>query len=290
MVTSAGLTDATPAAAYAHVSDRNYESNSPIADKACKDIARQLVENAPGLNFSVALGGSTKHFLPKASGGDRADGLNLFEEWKKNKKAQGLTEDQYKVAQNREEFIKVDLTKVNSLLGSFGAEDLAYEAERDKTKQPSLTEMAEAAITILSKNPKGYFLLIEGGNIDNAHHENWANLALGDLLAFDQAINATLKRVNLEETLVLVTADHSFGFTQNGYAKQDENIYGVTEQRDSQNITYTQLLYATGPGYKAHRTSETIEQTSNRNYRQASAIAMQSGVHSGEDVGMYCEH
>ena len=90
--------------------------------------------------------------------------------------------------------------------------------------------MTEKAIELLSANPKGYFLLVEGtyketfifaknifaqytlnkgGNIDLAHHAANARRALDDFVAFDEAIGRAKSLVNLDETLLVVTADHS---------------------------------------------------------------------------------
>lgn len=103
------------------------------------------------------------------------------------------------------------------------------------------------------------FLIFAGGKIDKAHHQNQANLALYDTLAFDRAINRALNMVNLMETLVIVTADHSHGFTLNGYAKRDDNIFGFVEKK-SNGTSMTSLLYATGPGNRP-KTNETLQQT-----------------------------
>ena len=75
--------------------------------------------------------------------------------------------------------------------------------------EPSLTNMTNKAIDILSRNPNGYFLLVEGGHIDTNHHESKAQRALSDFVAFDEAVDAALKKTNEEETLTIVTADHS---------------------------------------------------------------------------------
>lgn len=106
--------------------------------------------------------------------------------------------------------------------------------------------------------------MLSGGKIDKAHHENQAFLALHDTLAFDQAITRALNMINLTgtglmETLVIVTADHSHGFTLNGYAKRDSNIFGFAEKK-SNGTAYTSLMYATGPGNRP-KANETIQQT-----------------------------
>src|SRR5699024_2751373 len=119
---------------------------------------------------------------------------------------------------------QVNLNKVKYLFGSFSTNHMLYDQQRtNTTTEPSIVEMTDAAIQVLKRNDKGFFLLVESGKIDKAHHQNWANLALYDTLAFDEAIDRALNMVNLDETLIIVTADHSHGFTQNGYSKRDAN-------------------------------------------------------------------
>jgi len=309
VVTTTSLTDATPAAAYAHVSDRNYQSSSPITDPNCKDIARQLVEDSPGANFSVILGGGTKNFISSEAGGDRKDGKDLLKVWRETRQNSGLADDEYRQVQTKQQLNSTDFNKVKYLMGTFSTNHMKYELQRNTTDEPSIADMTVAAIRVLSKSTNGFFLLVEGGNIDKAHHENWAQLALYDTLVFDDAINQTLNMVNLDETLVIVTADHSHGFTFNGYAKRDVNIFGFAEQKDLNNKDYTALLYSTGPGFPtsqdetlkdtgwlqqiyAHQTSYIILNkmwliAASPEYRQLSATPLLSAAHSGEDVGKF---
>lgn len=67
---------------------------------------------------------------------------------------------------------------------------------------------------------------MEGGNIDTAHHESKAKHAFEEVIQFDNAIAAAVKTVGLEETLVIVTADHSHGVTINGYSSRDKSVLG----------------------------------------------------------------
>lgn len=85
-----------------------------------------------------------------------------------------------------------------------------YESDRVKNNnEPSIIEMTEKAIRILQKNPNGYLLFVEGGRIDHAHHNNNARRALDDFVVFDDAIGKAIEIVSLDNTLVLVSADHS---------------------------------------------------------------------------------
>ena len=94
--------------------------------------------------------------------------------------------------------------------------------------------MTKTAIGILEKNPKGYILMVEGGRIDQAHHKNYARAALTETVEFDEAIETALSMTNSEETLIIVTADHSHAMTLNGYPARNNDILGkktsLTEQ------------------------------------------------------------
>lgn len=72
----------------------------------------------------------------------------------------------------------------------------------------------------------GFFLFAEGGNIDVAHHQNKAKHSLEEVIQFDKAIEHAVNTVNLEDTLILVTADHSHGISLSGYSSRDKAITG----------------------------------------------------------------
>lgn len=69
--------------------------------------------------------------------------------------------------------------------------------------------MTKKAIEMLSKNTeKGFFLMVEGGRIDHAHHDSWANTALDETISLDLAVETAFNMTNPSETLIIVTADH----------------------------------------------------------------------------------
>ncbi|NNE99937.1 MAG: alkaline phosphatase, partial [Pyrinomonadaceae bacterium] len=182
VVSTARLTHATPAACYAHSPDRGWESDADILDSgkdayesAFPDIARQLIEFPFGDGLEVALGGGRLKFLPKElkdpeypddeeAVGDRLDKRNLTEEWKTRRKRS-------EYVWNKAQFDAIDTRQTDHLLGLFQPSHMLYEHDRakDKAGEPSLSEMTAKAIDILSKNKKGYFLMIEAGRIDHAH-------------------------------------------------------------------------------------------------------------------------
>jgi alkaline phosphatase len=138
----------------------------------------------------------------------------------------------------------IDFERIKYLFGLFNNNHKDYEQERHKTDsgEPSLEEMTESAISILSKNEKGFVLLVEGGRIDHSHHDNMAAMALHETLAFEKAIENAHKSLPTDETLIVVTTDHSHTLTINGYQKRGNPILEIAED-DSYSIPYTTLLY-----------------------------------------------
>lgn len=145
---------------------------------------------------------------------------------------------------------------------------------------PGIVEMTETAIRFLQKKSEnGFFLLVEGGRIDHAHHRNSALLALEEAVALHQAVAIAKKLTNDKDTLILVTADHSHTFNINGYPMRGNKITGKSaitnenhntlsqvsfikynifrppglsenkEESGKQAYNYTTLSYSTGPGF-----------------------------------------
>ncbi|GFS45792.1 alkaline phosphatase, tissue-nonspecific isozyme [Trichonephila inaurata madagascariensis] len=308
LVTTTRVTHATPAAMYAHSANRYWESDDKLTKDVpndfrskgeCKDIARQLIEDSPGKNFNVILGGGRRHFLPRReldtknpeNAGRREDGRNLIEEWQRDKKSRGLS---YKYVSRKRELDKVDPMKVDYLLGLFSAGHMAYESDRDKgvEGEPSIAQMTRRAIEVLRKNPRGYLLMVEGGRIDHSHHFNNAHRALVDTLAFEDAVIAALEMTRSDDTLMVVTSDHSHVFAFGGYPKRGNPIFGVDDKpSDVDNMPYTTLLYANGPGYNHNfptgRENLTSMNTEDKNFIQQSAVPRRWDSHGGEDVPVY---
>ncbi len=190
LVTTTRITHATPAVFASHIDDRDKEN----------EIAVMMLNH----NVDVMLGGGLRHFLPASdSRSKRKDDKNLI------KLAQ---EKGYKVVYNKDELKGVDVDKIGKLLGLFSLSHMAYEIDRASTNQPSLAEMTDKAIKILSKNPNGFFLMVEGGRIDHAAHANDAASVIHDTLAFDDAVRVALNFAKQNpDTLVIVTADHETG-------------------------------------------------------------------------------
>ncbi|KAJ2950985.1 hypothetical protein O0L34_g5361 [Tuta absoluta] len=315
IVTTARITHATPAALYAHAPSRYWEDDSrvpPTVRKDCKDIAMQLVENEPGRNINVIMGGGRRHFLSTVTAdpehpnrqGRRLDGRNLAEDWAREKKRRRLRA-QY--IHTKQQLAKLDPRTVDYLLGLFEYSHMEFNAERGavtdadeeatlgvtvKADDPSLADMTRAALSILLKNDKGFFLLIEGGRIDHAHHYNNPYRALDETLELETALLAALERVNPAETLIVVTADHGHVMTFGGQATpRGHPVLGSdTVVSDIDGLRYTTLLYGTGPGHAEPRAlplNSSASAPAVADAVHAAAVPRQWATHGAEDVPIY---
>lgn len=107
------------------------------------------------------------------------------------------------------------------LLGLFESGEMMYHldviAENAAAQEPTLTQMTEKAIDILSKNENGFFLFVESGRIDDAHHSGYARMALDETAELSKAVEMARQKLSIEDTLIIVTSDHSHTLTYNGY-------------------------------------------------------------------------
>jgi alkaline phosphatase len=236
VISTARLTHATPAATYAHVPDRDWESDASLPEAAavagCRDIARQFAEFDHGDGIDVTFGGGRATFLPAAvqdpeypdRTGVRQDGRDLIQEWVGNRPGA-------RYVWNREQFEALSTADDAPVLGLFEPSHMQYEADRgtDRAGEPSLAEMTDFAIARLKRNPRGFFLMVEGGRIDHAHHGGNAYRALEDTVAMADAVAVALRTTDPRDTLILVTADHSHTFTISGYPRRGNPILGKAE-------------------------------------------------------------
>ncbi|HCR65733.1 alkaline phosphatase [Oceanicaulis alexandrii] len=300
IVSSARLTHATPATTYAHVTSRNWETDTALpADAAaagCTDIAAQLIGTRTGEygdGLDLALGGGRAAFVTQEQGGQRAD-RDLTAEWAN---LGGV------YIEDRAGFDALDADDDAPVLGLFTNSHLSFELDRDAAVEPSLAELTEFAIERLSNNDDGYYLLVEGGRIDHAHHGANAARALNDALAFSEAIDRAQSMVDLDETLILVTADHGHVFTIAGYPRRGNPILGLVRP-PAPNLSdaetpplpagdgrpYTTLGYHNGGPLRPRGDDAeplTDEIVMDPDYRQQAAVPMGSETHSGEDVIAY---
>jgi alkaline phosphatase len=324
IVTTTRVTHATPAACYAHVPERDWESDADLPAEAraagVPDIARQLIEFGFGDGIEVVLGGGRVQFLPVTQAdpeepgqrGLRRDGRDLVAAWRKRNPGGAFV-------WSRAQLEALDLAKTRRLLGLFEASHMEFEHDRpsDRGGEPSLTEMTAAALRVLSRAANGFVLMVEAGRIDHAHHANNAFRALGETIELARAVEAALALTKREETLVVVTADHGHTFTLAGYPKRGNPILGLvvppgsdTPARDATGLPYAALHYASGPGASGASDAqpagakrfphqpERFSPASGRpdlagvdtgapDHLQEALVPLPSGAHSGEDVAIY---
>ncbi len=328
IISTARITHATPAATYAKSVDRNWEDISDMpAGSGCQDIAAQLVNFEANLEsryadldvdgIEVAFGGGRRHFLPKDAAfnssdaassieGDRSDGVDLTAQWKTQYPNGSYVVDQAG-------FDAIDPNTAQKAFGLFNESHMLYEADRgnDIAGEPSLTQMTNKAIDILDNNAKGFFLMVESGRIDHGHHAGSAYNALTETIEFAKAVQAAVDATNAEDTLIIVTADHSHVFTMAGYPKRGNPILGkvVPVGSDEPSLAadgmpYTTLAYTNGPGMQnlgnqtnadevytkspvTGRVDLSAIDTTVSGFHQEALVPRSSETHAGEDVGIY---
>ncbi len=325
IVSTARLTHATPAATWAHVPDRNWENDADLPAQAraqgCVDIARQLVSRPYGTGPAVMLGGGRGQFLPvdqrdpeyPDKTGLRLDGRDLVAEWKRAHPG-GV------YAWNREQLRAA--ADAPAVLGLFEHDHMQYEHERDRDAEPSLAELTAEAIRRLSRGPDGYVLMVEGARIDHANHNGNAYRALDETVALSDAVRTAMEMTSAQDTLILVTADHSHTLNFAGYPARGnpilDKVRGVAGEDgptdgyalDATGLPYTTLSYANGPGHtgasnrqpagsKSYphfpaamqasdgRPDLTHVDTTAPDYMQEALVPMKSESHGGEDVGIW---
>jgi alkaline phosphatase len=332
VVTTARITHATPAATYAHIMDRDFEDNRDASkfENAgdCIDIARQLIEfpqrfadQYPWVDgLEVAMGGGRRSFIERIDGadpegggrGERTDGRNLSQEWL----------DRYSKAVyvwNKDQFNAINPHKTEHLLALFDMSHMEYEHDRntDTAGEPSLSDMTGKAIEVLKKNPKGFFLHIESGRIDHAHHATNPKRALLETIEFAKAVQTAYDNTDPRNTLIIVTADHSHVFTMAGYPTRGNPILGKVVGNDSSGnpessatlaedgLPYTTLGYTNGRGFyqlagqhsadaiynqpvKTRRRADLSNvATSDAGFHSESHVPLAAETHGGEDVAIY---
>ncbi len=226
LVATSNIQHATPAVFSSHVPNRS--------------LYNELAEQQVYLDIDVVFGGGSQYLIPKEEGGMRIDKQNLVEV---------LQDRGYEYITKRDELLNLT-PGISRVWGLFARDAMAYEFDRPITAptEPSLAEMTEKAIEILSGNPKGFFLFVEGSKVDWASHANDPIGVLSDVIAFDQAVSTALEFAKADKnTLVLVFADHGNGGMSIGNKSTDE--------------TYSKMSWASviEPLTKACLTGEGVE-------------------------------
>lgn len=199
IVSNAEIEDATPAALVAHTRSRS--------DKA--DIVGMLY----GVKPDVVLGGGSAYFLAKDVPGskrkDDKDYIALFKD------------AGYALATDKTELAAAAGSNQEKLLGLFHTGNMDVTLDREFLKkgtvdkfpnQPGLVDMTKAALDKLSKNPEGFFLMVEGGSVDKMSHPLDWDRAVVDTIEFDKAVGVAREfAAKNPDTLIVVTGDHTHG-------------------------------------------------------------------------------
>lgn len=236
LVTTTRLTHATPATFAAHNMDRNDENS----------IAADYVES--GVDFFA--GGGLRHFIPAeyttedvdAAGlgikSKREDDRNLFDEFE----AKGYTT--FFGREGAESFAGYQPAEGDKVFAAFTYTHIPYELDRinnDEVVVPSLAEMTQKAVDVLSSDKDGFFLMVEAGRIDHACHANDSLGAIYDTIAFDNAVQVVYDfyMQHPEETLVVVVGDHETGGLGMGFG---DNYFISCEALDGVKVSVEDVL------------------------------------------------
>lgn len=206
VVSTTRITHATPACFMTHVSNRNMESI----------IASQILVSG----VEVLLGGGGTYFEPSTVSGAG-----------------------YSLVSSTSELLS---HSSGNILGLFNEGHLSYTGSRNPSVEPSLAQMTEKSIELLMEDPDGFFLMVEGGRIDHASHNNDYVSTMDEVFAFDEAVFEALEFASIRnDTLVLVTADHDTGglMVVGGYDYTGVNIDWISDDHTGSMVP----LYGYGP-------------------------------------------
>ncbi|XP_061386480.1 membrane-bound alkaline phosphatase-like [Musca vetustissima] len=295
-ITTTSLTHASPSGLYAKVASRFWECDADIPRDVhrqgyCMDMAQQLIKQKPGSNFDIMMGGGMGKFLPRTmkdahgNPGERLDGLDLLQLWKE-------LHPEGTLVTNRDDLLNINITQVTKIMGIFASKLMNFHALANPVKEPTLAEMIEAALKSFRYNDKGYFLFVEGGLIDYANHFNKPFVALDETLEFEKAIDVALSLTNPEETLIVVSSDHSHPMTIAGYPGRGTDILGLNQHDvDSNGVKYTTLTYAVGPQQYLDENGQRVNLEGiikeDASFTHPSQIPSSIGTHAGDDVGIF---
>jgi alkaline phosphatase len=284
IVTTARLTHATPAATYAHSPDRGWEGDYDRHPNAywygCDSIAKQLVEGAFPAGLDLALGG----------GGSRLQ--SYYESFHQQFPFGHLLN-------NQKELLKWDAvneqpSQSGPVLGVFSSGHMDFESDRTD-KQPSLKVMTKMALKYLQGLDKKYLLVIESARIDHAHHNGNAARALAETAMLADSVQLADDMTRDDDTLIIVTADHSHTFVMAGYPKRGNPILGVSKNQQDElvlandGLPYTSLGYANGSSSGRAKNLQHFAASEDKNFHQEVAIALEAETHGSDDVALHAK-
>lgn len=240
LVATSRITHATPAAYAVHIHDRGMDN--------------EIMEHMVYQDIDVVFGGAERHLITEADGGEREDGENLTEV---------LIDEGYNYVTTKTEMEAIITGKT---WGMFASSHMEAEMNREGTEQPSIAEMTDKAIELLSQDKDGFFLMVEGSQIDWAGHANDELYMVTDFIAFDDAVKIAVDFAEEDgHTLVIVFPDHNTG----GMTIGNENTNGAYPE-----LTYTDVSV-----------DEIIDPINGG--AGESVIGWTTGGHTGGDVPLY---
>ncbi|KOB71485.1 Alkaline phosphatase [Operophtera brumata] len=332
IVTTTRVTHASPAGTYAKTANRGWENDAAVRaaghdtqrcpdiahqlvhmepgnrfkndatvraaghdTQRCPDIAHQLVHMESGNRFKVILGGGRREFLPNATldeegtRGLRTDERDLIQEWQDDKQVRNLS---HAYVWHAAELRALAADPPEYLLGLFEGTHLRYNMEGNPESEPTLAELTEVAIKSLSRNEKGFFLFVEAGRIDHAHHGSYPQLALDETIELSAAVERATELLSEEDSLIVVTSDHAHVMAINGYTRRGGDILGPSDDIGDDGVPYMTLSYTNGPGARVHENGVRPDVTQDDDYlalrwRAPADVPLGSETHGGDDVAVF---
>lgn len=277
-----------------HATPAGFSSHAPHRSNY-NDIAEQQVYQG----IDVVLGGGKESLTPAG----RKDGENLLKV---------IDSKGYDVVETRKDLMKSNSKK---LWGAFAPSAMAYDIDREKTRknEPTLAEMTKKGIDTLSKNKEGFFLFVEGSKVDWAAHANDPIGMIGDVLAFDDAVNEALEFAKKDgNTMVIAVSDHgNSGITMGNVntnasypstpvsayidplKKASMTLEGATGKlkADRSNMKQVAALYGldnlTKEEIEALKASKNLNGDLSKMLASRANLGFTTGGHTGEDVFLY---
>lgn len=194
ILTTTRITHATPACFGSHIGHRDKEN----------EIAEQYLDQ----DFEVWMGGGWRHFVPKSvKGSKRKDERDLLKEF---------TGKGYTLLRSKSDLNNLKIEKDTKIFGVFYGSHMPYYVDREDNyyqgKVPNLSDMVNVAIRVLKQNPKGFFLMVEGGRIDHAAHGNDPVGVVSETIDLDNAVKVGIEFSKEDsDTLIIVGGDHETG-------------------------------------------------------------------------------
>ncbi len=285
IVCTSAFSDATPASFLSHAANR-YQLQA---------ISEQMVYSG----VDVMLGGGRDFLVPGGEKANRKDGEDLI---------RVLKDRGYAFVEDRD---GLNRCKSGKVWGAFDSGNLPADFDRDPGAQPSLEEMTRKAIDLLSRNPKGFFLVVEGSLIDKFAHDNDPIGIISEALAFDRAFRAALEFARKDgKTAVIACPDHATGgmqFRNAGNAgdlistlkRAGKTSYGIEEeiQKDESNLERILvedygLTSLTSLELEAARTGLAggLPLIIGRMMAERASISFSTVDHTGEEVVLFAYH